>query len=79
MEMTGLYRAHNVYYKNLSKFRVVCTVCIQLLVSVGGILAALTINILLYFYIYNFNLIFNLIQRSELNCQFASNVQIELN
>ncbi len=33
----------------------------------------------LTFYIYNFNPIFNSIQRSELNYQFASNVQIELN
>ncbi len=33
----------------------------------------------LTFYIYNFNPIFNSIQRSELNYQFARNVQIELN
>ncbi len=33
----------------------------------------------LTFYIYNFNPIFNLIQKSELNYQFARNVQIKLN
>ena len=63
MWMTSLYWAQYVY-----------TVYIQSPVSAGGILAAFTTNILLYFYIYNFNLIFNLIQRSELNCQFAKNV-----
>ncbi len=33
----------------------------------------------LTFYIYNFNPIFNSIQRSKLNCQFARNIQIKLN
>ncbi len=61
--MTSLYWAQHIY-----------TIYIQPPASAGGILAALTTNILLYFYIYNFNPIFNLIQRSELNCQFAKNI-----
>src|SRR6266498_4560042 len=54
---------------------VTCLYCLHSATSLGRrYWAALTTNILLYFYIYNFNPIFNSIQRSELNCQFAKNV-----
>ncbi len=62
--MTGLYRAHNIYYKNLSKFRAVYIIYIQLPVSAGDILAALTINILYL--------------QLQSNIQFNSEVWIEL-